>query len=154
MAEVTTRSRRRNRRRPGQRGQSLVEFALILPLFLLLLAGMIDFGIGLHHYMVIISATRDGARLGATTCGSTTTPCSGTITSRVDTASSGLGPTITVTCATAAVPATATTAICDSGAAKEGGSILVTTSYTYRMVWPLAFGSVIPMTSTAKFMVQ
>lgn len=131
-----------------------MEFALVIPLFLLLLAGMIDFGMGLHHYMVIISAARDGARLGAAACGSATPPCSGTITSRVDLASDGLHPVISVTCATAASPATFTTAICNSGAAKEGGSVKVTASYTYRMIWPLAFGTVIPMTSTAKFMVQ
>ena len=39
--------------RPGQRGQSLVEFALVFPLFILLLAGMIDFGLGLYSYMTI-----------------------------------------------------------------------------------------------------
>ena len=28
------------------RGQSLVEFTLVIPLFLLLVAGMVDFGLG------------------------------------------------------------------------------------------------------------
>lgn len=47
------------------RGQSLVEFALILPLFVILLFGMIDFGIGLNRWIVITNATREGARIGA-----------------------------------------------------------------------------------------
>ena len=65
--------RRRGRGRPRQRGQSLVEFALVFPLFILLLAGMIDFGLGLYSYMTINNATRDAARLGATMC--TANPC-------------------------------------------------------------------------------
>jgi Flp pilus assembly protein TadG len=148
-------SGRFRRRSDRSRGQAVVEFALVIPLFIMLLAGMIDFGIGLYDYMVIIGAARDGARAGSVTCGTVTTPsCSTATTSRVNTASGGLSPTITVVCATAAVPGTSTQAICNSGGAKEGGSITVTASYSYRMIWPLAFGTVIPMTSTAKFMVQ
>ena len=33
--------------RHRSRGQAVVEFALIVPIFIMLLAGMIDFGIGL-----------------------------------------------------------------------------------------------------------
>jgi Flp pilus assembly protein TadG len=140
--------------RHRSRGQAVVEFALVIPIFIMLLAGMIDFGIGLYDYMVIISAARDGARVGATTCGTAPPSCSASITTRVDTASGGLHPNISVTCATKASPLTFSTAICNSGAAKEGGAIIVTATYTYHMIWPLAFGTQIPMGSTAKFMVQ
>lgn len=142
--------------RRRSRGQAVVEFALVVPVFLMLLAGMIDFGIGLYDYMVIISAARDGARVAANTCSSTTTPCVTDITTRVVAASGGLltAADVSVTCATAASPATFTAAICNSGTAKGGGSVIARASYTYHMIWPLAFGTVIPMASTAKFMVQ
>lgn len=44
-----------------EQGVSLVEFALILPLFLLLLLGMVDLGQGFNRYLVMLNATREGA---------------------------------------------------------------------------------------------
>jgi Flp pilus assembly protein TadG len=46
----------------GEQGQSLVEFALTLPLLLLLLLGMIDLGMGYRTYIVLTNAAREGAR--------------------------------------------------------------------------------------------
>jgi Flp pilus assembly protein TadG len=134
--------------RHRSRGQSVVEFALILPLFLLLLSGMVDFGIGLYDYMTIVTAARDGARVGASTCGTATPGCTASIRNHV--ALSGLSPTVTVACTTPGGAATS----CDAGGAKGGGSVTVTARYTYQMIWPLAFGTQIPMGYTAKFMVQ
>lgn len=45
----------------GENGISLVEFALILPLFLLLLFGMVDLGQGFTTYIGMLNATREGA---------------------------------------------------------------------------------------------
>ena len=51
-------------RAPGPRGQSLVEFALVMmPLFIILL-GIIQFGFIFNSYVTITNATREGARLG------------------------------------------------------------------------------------------
>lgn len=44
-----------------EQGVSLVEFALILPLFLLLLLGMVDLGQGFNRYLGMLNATREGA---------------------------------------------------------------------------------------------
>ena len=46
-----------------QRGQSLVEFALVLPIFLLLLFGLIDGGRFVYLNSVVSQAAREGARL-------------------------------------------------------------------------------------------
>ncbi|MEI8032372.1 MAG: TadE family protein [Chlorobiaceae bacterium] len=43
----------------------LVEFALILPVFLLLLFGVISFSVALYNKTVLTMATREGARAGA-----------------------------------------------------------------------------------------
>jgi Flp pilus assembly protein TadG len=56
----------RRPRRRGERAQSLVEFALIFPLFLVLVMGIIDFGWALRDYVTITNAAREGARLGVT----------------------------------------------------------------------------------------
>jgi hypothetical protein len=55
------------RKRTGgrQRGQSMVEFALVVPVFLILVFGIIDFGLGLRAWISITNAAREGARVGA-----------------------------------------------------------------------------------------
>lgn len=45
------------------RGQSLVEFALILPIFLLMIMGVVDFGRAIYAYNAVSNAAREGARL-------------------------------------------------------------------------------------------
>lgn len=44
-------------------GQALVEFALVVPILLILVLGVIDFGRAWHAYQVITDAAREGARL-------------------------------------------------------------------------------------------
>ena len=46
-----------------RRGQTLVEFALILPIFLLLLVGIFDFGRAIYAYNTVSNAAREGGRL-------------------------------------------------------------------------------------------
>lgn len=48
------------------RGASLVEFALILPVFVMLLFGMITGGLALNEKQQMTHATREGARYAAT----------------------------------------------------------------------------------------
>jgi hypothetical protein len=57
----------RSRARGGQRSQSLVEFALVLPLFLLVMFSAIDVCRLLYTYTAISSAARDGARTASLT---------------------------------------------------------------------------------------
>lgn len=47
------------------RGQSLVEFAVIVPVFMLILIGLLEFGLMLNHHLTLQYATREGARTGA-----------------------------------------------------------------------------------------
>src|SRR5207237_10118941 len=50
--------------RKNQRGQSLVEIALITPLLLIALYIPMDFGIGLFMAHLVQNAAREGARIG------------------------------------------------------------------------------------------
>jgi len=56
---------RLRRRREGQRGQGLVEFALLVPVFMLLLLAMLEFGFLFDHTLTIQYASREGARVGS-----------------------------------------------------------------------------------------
>jgi Flp pilus assembly protein TadG len=46
----------------SQRGQSLVEMALILPIFLVCVLGMIDLGRAVYAHTILSNAVRDGCR--------------------------------------------------------------------------------------------
>src|SRR5688500_20081710 len=48
-----------------QQGQTMTEFALVLPLLALLLFGVIQFGIIFHQYVTLTDAVRAGGRQGA-----------------------------------------------------------------------------------------
>lgn len=43
----------------------MVEFALILPIFLLLVFAIVDFGMGFHAWLTVTNSAREGARLGS-----------------------------------------------------------------------------------------
>ncbi len=47
-------------------GQTLVEFALILPIMLLLIFALVDFGRGFYTWLILTNGAREGARVGAT----------------------------------------------------------------------------------------
>jgi len=49
----------------SNRGQALVEMALILPILLLLFAGLIELGFSFYDYLVVVNAAREGARFAA-----------------------------------------------------------------------------------------
>ena len=51
--------------RNGARGQAIVEFSLILPVFLLILMGMLEYGSAIDHRTAMAYAVREGARVGA-----------------------------------------------------------------------------------------
>lgn len=53
----------RHRRDGGARGQSLVEFALVLPIILLVIVGFFEIGRAVFAYNTIANAARQGARV-------------------------------------------------------------------------------------------
>ncbi len=112
----------RKSRRRGERGQSLVEFALIIPFFLIVVFAVADFGLGLRAWITVTDSAREGARLAAVTCATDTASTSDVQTRAVDT-SAGL-----LTSADVAVTNC-------PGASTE--SVIVTVNYDYDMITPL-----------------
>lgn len=94
------------RRRGGdlERGQSLVEFVLALPILLVIVFGIIEFAAAWRTYQVITNVAREGARVGVTPAGIQTV-----VDTRVTTllSQSGLAsgpPTATITYSCAGTP--------------------------------------------------
>ena len=66
----------RDDRRHRSRGQSLVEFSVSVPVFVLLLFGMLEFGFAFSHNLTLEYGTREGARTGAALAkGTANVPC-------------------------------------------------------------------------------
>nr|MBC7243923.1 pilus assembly protein [Chloroflexota bacterium] len=63
-AEAVTTNRTTKRQR--ERGESLVELALVLPVLLLILISILDLGRAVYAYHVVANCAREGARFGAT----------------------------------------------------------------------------------------
>ena len=55
----------RLRNTPRDRGQAMVEFVMVVPLLLLLLLGIFQFGVLFNNYVEITNASRDAVRKGA-----------------------------------------------------------------------------------------
>jgi Flp pilus assembly protein TadG len=61
-SRLRSRVREHVRRHPGQ---SLVEFTILLPVLLIMISGLIEFGFLLNYYLDLIDAAREAARWGA-----------------------------------------------------------------------------------------
>jgi Flp pilus assembly protein TadG len=142
-------------RRSRTRGQSLVEFALVIPVFFLLLAGVLDFGFMLYSRMTIINAAREGARVAAQTADRTTIPA--IVPAKVTSVSTGLVTSspdmqVTVSCVAIATPGSCSFSTTTSSTA--GDAIRVSVSYRYHTFFPLLFGAVIDLGSSVQMVLE
>ena len=152
---IAHRARGRGRTHLAGGGQYLVEFALVIPVFLLLLSGMIDFGSGLFANQTIINAAREGARVGITTL-SSTADNPAPVTARVQAMATSLDPTkltVTVTCLLPAGTA------CPNNASgypswASADSVVVKVDYDYKMIWPIALGTTFPLSTTVQMRIE
>jgi Flp pilus assembly protein TadG len=108
------------------KGQSLVETALVLPIILLLLMGIIDFGFMFNNYLMVGNASREGARKAA--AGATDSE----IRALVGNASATLDASrMTVTITPSQLQR------------KKGDEVAVTVDYDYSMITPI-ISSIVP----------
>ena len=114
------------------RGQSLVEFALVLPILMIMVFGIIDFGMGLRSYISLTNATREGARFAAVgnPAGAYPTDCNGSTTTsvigRVCVAIEGLD-----------LADLQTVSVAYPNGQNPGESVIVSAEYTYNYITPL-----------------
>ena len=56
---------RRLREKAGEAGQAVVEMALVLPIIVVLLTGVIEVGDAINSYLTVVDVSRDSARLAS-----------------------------------------------------------------------------------------
>ncbi len=102
----------------------MVEFALLLPIFLIVLFLIIDFGVGISRWVIVTNSTREGARIGAVGASKHE------IRDRVATTSNGLLDPIEEDIQVRYVGD-------GDGDAERGESVVVESTYEYGLITPL-----------------
>jgi Flp pilus assembly protein TadG len=122
-----------------RRGQATVEFALILPVFLVILAGSVEFGRAFWSYGLLLQAAQEGARQGAV-LGSATNDTTITTTTQQTAAKGGLVISTSNVVISATCSYTSSTSI--AAANRTRGNVLtVQTRYPFTPLIPF-----LPMT--------
>ena len=146
----------RPRRARDQRGAVAVEFALIMPILLILVFGIIEFGFMINRDMIVGNASRDGAR--AASLGDTQADIKAGIVAEL--AASGIpttvatGTTISVTCKKPDGTACSTDYDTD---AVSGSTAIIAVSYDHTLITPFIssiLGDVVNLGQTTQMRVE
>jgi Flp pilus assembly protein TadG len=121
-------------KRPRDEGASLLETAIIVPLLLLILAGVVDVGRAFHTYIAMLNAAREGARVGVNSPWNTGLICA-TVVNEASTSGVDLS-----------------TASCSVSQSGSGNPVRVTVQMNFPLVMGDLIGSgSIPLQTTAVF---
>ena len=110
----------RRRGKDGEKGQALVEFALLVPILVLLVFAIVDFGMGFYSWIAITNGAREGARLGVVA--GTQAEIVDRVATTVDLTNEASNMTVTVT----------------NAQGQPGESVVVRVDYDYVFITPLA----------------
>lgn len=143
--------RLRSRRR--SRGQSLVEFALVLPIMLVVFAGVVDLGRLFYAYIAVENAAKEGALYGARYpfCATETPSCGNPNNAewRITQEAPNIAfNTIATWCVGPLTPPNSPTSTC-----KEGDTYVAAVSHDFRLITPILgqiFGSGLTLTSESR----
>lgn len=146
------------RRARDGRGAVLVEFALLVPILLLLVFGIVDFGYMINRETMINNVSRDGAR--EATFGKTYAAVLADV--RSDLTGYGIpdtapATTIVIDCLRPDGTACNATPLTYDALVETGGSVIVRITYAHKWVTPLTsslFGSQVTLTKQTKMRVE
>jgi Flp pilus assembly protein TadG len=141
-------------------GQSLVEFALVIPVFLMILFAIFDFGFMAFSRLTLINATREGAHAATVQSDNSVA-----IDENLDSPGGPIranapgivqaGLTITTTC----VPAAGLSACDFTGGnatrdAQTGDSVRVRTSYSYPSMFGRFLGTTVNLSTDVRMVLE
>src|SRR4051812_44276070 len=118
----------------GDAGQGLVEFAVAIPVFLILLMGVVDFGMAIYRFNGVSQAAREIARAASVHPCSGTSPCDPSVkpysaaVTDVIAIQKALIPDLVVTKISCVDATGATTSPCDFS--KDSVNVVVTAAYS------------------------
>jgi Flp pilus assembly protein TadG len=121
----------RNKSTRDENGQALAEFALVLPILMLILLAIIQFGITFNHYLTLTDAVRAGARQGAVSR-SVTNPAAAA-EARVRSAASGSLDSATCVPGESLCVTVTFKSLSGGSQVEQGGDITVRATYPYEI---------------------
>jgi len=131
-----------------QTGSNLVEFAIVLPLLLTLVFGIIDFSLALYDKAVITNAAREGARAGVVFRSPQPVTDQIAVTAATNYCSTYL---ITFAASSLSIPPPLWSDTDGNGLRNSGDTLTVTVNYPYNFLIP-GFGSLnLSATSVMRF---
>lgn len=121
----------------NQRGQALVEFALMTPVLLILIAGIVEAGRAFATFIQIANAAREGARVGSVTPSNTSSIQSAALR-ELPSWIAAEPTTVSVSCAAAGASSFDNCVTVYPPA--SGDQLKVTVSYNYQPIMPVLNG--------------
>ena len=134
-----------------QRGQALAEFAMALPILMLVIIAVFEAGAFTFTYMTLESATQDGGRLAALP----DTPDETTVKDYVVSRAAYAPVTLSSTDVTVTVTGCSGSP-CTYATRSSGARVRVVTNYNYQPILALVFGSgtTFALTATTEYYVE
>jgi len=129
------------RRAGNRRGQSLIEFSLVMPMTLITVTGMLAFGITMHNFLVLTNGVNSAVQMVAMSRGQTTDPCASAYTSMQSAAPDLLPANLSFTFVINGTTYSSTS--CTAGAANmvQGATAQLTVTYPCTLA---VYGLVVP----------
>jgi len=121
---------------------------MVIPIFMLILSGILDFGFALYNRMTVINAAREGARVAAMVSDPSKIETAATDAAKSAAAQAGLTLSgVGVTCSDKTG-----TIVCSD--AVTGDFVSVKANYSYHTFFPLAFGTAFDLSSTVEMVLD
>jgi Flp pilus assembly protein TadG len=135
-----------------QRGQALVEFALVAPIFFLLLASVLDASFAFFSQMTVINAAAEAAHAASIYPDPPTMyPVA---ESRAKAVATVLAADRLSVDAPGCVPIVSSCDFSSDTSSQRGDLVTVTVNYEYQPLFPLLLGTSITLSSTAQAILQ
>ena len=122
-----------------ERGAAAVEFALVLPILVLLVFGIVEFSIGFNRQQALHAAAREGARV-ASLPSSTTSEIDAAVQGALEGVNFASTPSVTIT--------PAGTRPCEG---RSGSTVVVTVQAVHELDIPLWRSDTITLTGRGEF---
>ena len=130
----------------NERGQGMVEFALIIPILLFIVVGIFDLGRGIYYYNVVSGSAREAARKSIVCGGATTATDCSTVDST--TKNTVVGQAI-------GVPMTSSNITISPSSRKYGDTLIVTINITFVPLTTLVVGGAnVPIRARSSMIVE
>lgn len=138
------------RRMASSQGAAVVEFALLMPLFLMIVFGAIDFGVAINRHTVMNNSAREGAREGVFN------PDADQVSAVVRNTLTGIRPEevdVVVSC----LDGEGTETGCGENA-ESGGTVVVSLTYTNEFITPapvfVGIGQTMDLTAEVRMRIE